>query len=112
IVVAVLVAVLVVVLAAVLAVLRVLGVLVLVLLVTGILAVGRGGGGRRRFGLVVEAVVEADHDLGKALLARLVQPPVPEQQLHRPREAGQRQRHLVEAFLDALGDRDLAFAGQ
>src|SRR5690606_21325842 len=53
---------------------------VLVLAVLVILAVGLGvlvlvgSGGRRRCGLfVVEAVVEADHDLGQALLARLVQ---------------------------------------
>src|SRR3546814_9669701 len=73
IVVAVVVAVVVVVLG-VLAVLAVLGVLgVLVLLVLGILAVGRGGGGcRRRLGLVIQAVVAADHDLGPALLAGLV----------------------------------------
>src|SRR3546814_13071179 len=72
----------------VLAILAVLGVLgVLVLLVLGILAVGRGGGGcRRRLGLVIQAVVEADHDLGQALLAGLVQLPVLQQQLHRPRE--------------------------
>src|SRR3546814_18269386 len=75
-VVAVVVAVVVVVLG-VLAVLAVLGVLVvLVLLVLGILAVGRGGGGcRRRLGSVIQAVVEAAHDLGQALLAGLGQPP-------------------------------------
>jgi hypothetical protein len=55
-------------------------------------------------------VVEAGDDFRQALLARLVQVVFLQQQLDRPREARQCREHLVEAFLDALGDGDFAFA--
>ena len=75
----------------------------------------RGGGLDLRLlggGQLFGGVDEAGHDLGQALLAGLVQVVFLEQQLDRPREAGQRTQHLGQAFLDALGDGDFAFAGQ
>src|SRR5690606_8545675 len=83
--------------------------------IRGFVAGGRRRGGRRRCRRrhrIVEAVGEADHDFGQALLAGLVQFVVPEQVRDRAREGCQGGGHLVQAFLDALGDRDLAFAGQ
>jgi hypothetical protein len=50
------------------------------------------------------------HDLGQALLAFQVLVVFLQQHLDRPREAGQRLLHLHQAFLDALGDGDFAFA--
>jgi hypothetical protein len=48
----------------------------------------------------------------RRFLPRLVQVVFLQQQLDRPREARQCAEHLVEAFLDALGDGDFAFARQ
>jgi hypothetical protein len=48
----------------------------------------------------------------KALLAFHVLVVFLQQQLDRPGEAGQRRLDLVQAFLDALGDGDFAFARQ
>ena len=67
-----------------------------------------GGGGQ----LFQHVVVEAGDDLGQALLAFLVQRVVLEELLDGPRKRAQRGQHLVEAFLDALGDLDLALAGE
>ena len=67
---------------------------------------------RRRLGHFLHQIVEADHDLGQALFAGLVQFVILQQQLDRPREIAQRRLHLAQAFLDALGDGDFAFAGQ
>ncbi len=68
------------------------------------------GCGHRRLGFL--DVGEAGNHLGHALLALGHLVVFLDQQLDRPREARQRGLHLVEAFLDALGDGDLALAGQ
>ena len=69
---------------------------------------GFGLGGVRGF----LEVGEASQDLAQAALAFHVLVVLFEQQLDGEREAGERGLDLVEAFLDALGDGDFAFAGQ
>src|SRR5690606_41812201 len=73
----------------------VVGVVVLVASAVAVVRLGgfgllarRGRGGRLR----LLPVVEADHDLGQALLAGLVQLEVLEQQLHRPGERSEERR--------------------
>src|SRR6185312_15495351 len=57
-------------------------------------------------------VGETGEDFAHAALAVEVQVVFFQQQADGPREAGQRGLHLRQAFLDALGDRDFAFARQ
>ena len=79
-----------------------------------------GFGFGRRFGRAVGHdhfrrlldIGETGEHFGQALLALGVLVILLEQELDRPREARQRGLHLAEAFLDALGDRDLALAGE
>src|SRR5690606_28425126 len=66
--------------------------------------------GRRR--RLVEHVEEADQQLGQALLAGRVQFVVLQDQLDGAGEQRERGLDLAQALLDALGDRDLALAGQ
>jgi len=72
---------------------------------------GLGGQGFLLVGQLFK-VGEAGQDLGQAALALQVLVVFLQQQLDGEREAGQGGLHLVQAFLDALGDGDFAFAGE
>ncbi len=74
-------------------------------IVAGVLGHGRGG-------FFLDQVVEADDHFGQALLAFLVCFVIGQHRLNGQREGAQCSLHLAQAFLDALGDGDFAFAGQ
>ncbi|MNX42378.1 hypothetical protein D3C86_727980 [compost metagenome] len=59
-----------------------------------------------------DQVVEADDHFGQALLAFLVGVIIGQQRLDRHREGAECGLDLAQAFFDALGDGDFAFAGQ
>ena len=67
---------------------------------------------RRQFRLIAFQIEEADDHFRQTLAAGLVFFVIGQDLLGDPREIGQAGVQLVQAFFDALGDDDFAFAGQ
>ena len=85
-----------------------------VFVIVGLIDRIRGALGRRNGRVLIEGgrVDEVGEDVAQLALAVFEALAVVDQRLNGGREGGERTQRLVQALLDALGDLDLALAGQ